>query len=147
MDNHAQNKYILATIKIPIQIFQNGKYDIMKENVEVAYSPCSLKDIPPVCKPSTNGLQDMIGELLSASESECTHGYDRGTLSHSSPHPLPHPLPRRSSPPSAMSLVDVEPLSPPVQAFAEHSPSPSLQFNRTKKGRTHKNFTFRNRKT
>jgi hypothetical protein len=40
-----KQKYVMACIRLPLEVFENGKYDIKNENVSISFEKCD--ELPP----------------------------------------------------------------------------------------------------
>ena len=40
-----KQKYVMACIRLPLEVFENGKYDVKNENVSISFEKCH--ELPP----------------------------------------------------------------------------------------------------
>jgi hypothetical protein len=40
-----KQKYVMACIRLPLEVFENGKYDVKNENVSISFEKCD--ELPP----------------------------------------------------------------------------------------------------
>jgi hypothetical protein len=57
-----EKKYIIATIKIPIEIKKNNDYEVLNEHFNIEFEFCDKKDLPKANK--TSEVYDRFSQIL-----------------------------------------------------------------------------------
>lgn len=62
------NYYIYANIKLPIEIFPNGKYNIHDNRIQIEFENCN--ELPPISQEKNETIMEKIQSIISNNNSE-----------------------------------------------------------------------------
>ena len=129
-----EKKYILATIKIPIEIFNEKEYEILKDYFNIEFSQCNKEELP--CKNEITTISQyfhtILNDLFTFKE---IIGNTNEELEHEQEQPPPPPLEQEQEQPQPLQKIEILP-----------NQYIYISKNKLKQRRTKTNISFKNKK-